>query len=55
MMDITKIEDTKELKAMAFDEIQKIEIAQSNLRMIQQRIAQLNEQTVVEPAPIDKK
>jgi arginine utilization protein RocB len=44
-MDITKITDVRELKAMAFDCLQTIEIQQNNLRLIQQRIAQLEEST----------
>lgn len=40
-MDISKITDIKELKAMAFDAVQAIEVQQNNLRLIQQRIAQL--------------
>jgi hypothetical protein len=43
-MDITKITDVKELKAMAFDEMQKVQVAQNNLQIIQQRIAQVQEE-----------
>ena len=40
-MDLSKITDIKELKALAFDEIQKLNAAQQNLQLIQQRIVQL--------------
>lgn len=40
-MDITKITDVKELKALAFDAIEQIEIQQNNLRALQQRLAEL--------------
>ena len=40
-MDITKITDVKELKALAFDAIEQIEIQQNNLRALQQRVAEL--------------
>lgn len=40
-MDISTITDVKELKALAFDAIQAIEVQQANLRALQQRIAQL--------------
>ena len=43
-MDIQKVTDIKELKAMAFDTLQAIEVQQSNLRIIQQRIAEVEQQ-----------
>lgn len=43
-MDITTITDIKELKALAFDEIAKLEQAQNNLRLLQGRITELNSQ-----------
>lgn len=43
-MDITKISDVNELKALAFDAIQAIEIQQANLRALQQRLAQVQEE-----------
>ena len=46
-MDIQKVTDVKELKAMAFDTLQAIEIQQNNLRLIQQRIAELEQQAPV--------
>ena len=43
-MDISKVTDIKELKAFAFDALQVIEVQQNNLRLIQQRIAELEQQ-----------
>jgi hypothetical protein len=43
-MDISKVTDLKELKALAFDTLQAIEVQQSNLRLIQQRIAELEQE-----------
>lgn len=43
-MDITKVTDLKELKALAFDTLQAIELQQNNLRIIQQRIAELEQE-----------
>lgn len=40
-MDINTITDITELKALAFDAIQAIEVNQQNLRIIQQRMEQL--------------
>ena len=48
--DLTKITDVKELKALAFDQVQALEVAQANLRNIQQRIAQLEEAPADKPA-----
>jgi len=42
-MDIAKITDLKELKAMAYDQLVAKEIAQQNLSAIAQRIEQLNQ------------
>jgi hypothetical protein len=42
-MDLTKITDAKELKALAYEQVVQIETAQANLRALQQRIAQLQE------------
>ena len=39
--DLTKIDDVKELKALAFDQIGLLEQAQANLRAIQTRIQQV--------------
>ena len=43
-MDIQKVTDIKELKAMAFDTLQAIEVQQNNLRIIQQRIVEVEQQ-----------
>lgn len=43
-MDISKVTDLKELKALAFDTLQAIEVQQNNLRLIQQRIAELEQE-----------
>lgn len=40
-MDLSKITDTDKLKALAYDELQKLEIAKQNLQLIQQRLAEL--------------
>lgn len=40
-MDLQKIDDIKELKSMAYDQVLAIETAQTNLRMIQTRMAEL--------------
>lgn len=44
-MDISKITDATELKSMAYDQMLVIDQAQANLRMIQQRLAQLQQET----------
>ena len=43
-MDLQKVTDLKELKALAFDTLQAIEVQQNNLRLIQQRIAELEQE-----------
>lgn len=43
-MDLQKVTDLKELKALAFDTLQAIEVQQNNLRLIQQRIAEVEQQ-----------
>ena len=43
-MDISNVTDLKELKALAFDTLQAIEVQQNNLRLIQQRIAELEQE-----------
>jgi hypothetical protein len=40
-MDISKTDDIKELKSMAYDQLLTIENAQNNLKVINQRIAEL--------------
>ena len=44
-MDIKDIKTVEQAKALAFDCIQAIEQQQQNLRALQQRIAQLSEET----------
>ncbi|USN96734.1 MAG: hypothetical protein H6797_00845 [Candidatus Nomurabacteria bacterium] len=43
-MDISSITDAKELKALAYDTLQAVEVQQNNLRLIQQRIAEIEQQ-----------
>ena len=43
-MDLSKETSVEKLKAMAFDTIQAIELQQQNLRALQQRIAQLEQE-----------
>lgn len=43
-MDLTKETNVEKLKSMAFDAIQAMEIQQQNLRALQQRIAQLEQE-----------
>ena len=43
-MDITKIDDIKELKSLAYDESVKLNIAQRNLQIIEARIAELEKE-----------
>jgi hypothetical protein len=45
-MDISQITDIKELKALAFDEIGRLEMAQNNLRILNGRIAELSQAEV---------
>lgn len=42
-MDISKIVDMDKLKALAYDTLQIIEAQQNNLRIIQQRIVELQQ------------
>lgn len=42
-MDISKVTDVNELKALAYDTLQVIEAQQNNLRIIQQRIIELQQ------------
>ena len=48
-MDLSKETNVDKLKAMAFDAIQAMEVQQQNLRALQQRIAQLEQE--VKEAP----
>ena len=43
-MDLNKEQNVEKLKSMAFDAIQAMEVQQQNLRALQQRIAQLEEE-----------
>lgn len=42
-MDISTISDINQLKAIAYDTLQAIDLQQNNLRLIQQRIAELEQ------------
>jgi hypothetical protein len=44
-MDISKETDAKELKALAYEQMMMIDVAQANLRALQQRIVELAEKT----------
>lgn len=46
-MDITKITDVKELKSLAYDQMAQLEATQQNLRMLNQRIAELSQNAEV--------
>lgn len=43
-MDISKVTDMDKLKALAYDTLQVIEAQQNNLRIIQQRMIELQQQ-----------
>lgn len=49
-MDLRKITDPQQLKAMAYDEMQRLEIAKQNLQLINQRLAELEEAAAKKPA-----
>lgn len=42
-MDISQITDINQLKALAYDEMMKLEAAQNNLRLLNGRIAELQQ------------
>lgn len=42
-MDISTVTDVKELKALAYDTLQLVEIHQNNLRMIRQRLSEIEQ------------
>ena len=46
-MDITQLTEV-ELKALAFDEIQKIEMAKANLNLIAEQLLKVQWQTIVD-------
>lgn len=50
-MDLSTIENTNELKAMAYDQLVILENAQNNLKLINQRLAEVE----AEKKPTDKK
>jgi hypothetical protein len=58
-MDLSEITDIIQLKAMAYDELQRLEMAKQNLQMINQRMSeveqQLMEQQVAAQAPSKKR
>lgn len=43
-MDLEQITDVQQLKAIAYDELQRIEIAKQNLQLINQRIYTLEQE-----------
>lgn len=51
-MDISTINDVNQLKALAYDTLQAVEVQQNNLRLIQQRINELQQE---QPAEVKKK
>ncbi len=50
-MDISQIDNTRELKAMAYDTIGRLEVEQRNLQMIQARIIEVERDTAITEAP----
>lgn len=50
-MDVSKINNITELKALAYDELIKVEAAQANLRVLNDRIAELQLQDTVPLKP----
>lgn len=44
-MDLQKVTDVNELKALAYDTLQALEVQQNNLRLIQQRLAELEQKS----------
>ena len=43
-MDLSTITDIQKLKAMAYDELQRLEVAKQNIQLINQRILELEQQ-----------
>ncbi len=43
-MDISTMDDANQLKALAYDILQNIEVQQNNLRLIQQRLKEVEEE-----------
>lgn len=56
-MDLNKVTDIQQLKALAYDELQRLEIAKQNLQVINQRIAEIEQaqQKKVAAAPAKPK
>jgi len=50
-VDVSKINNITELKALAYDELIKVEAAQANLRVLNDRIAELQLQDTVPLKP----
>lgn len=48
-MNLSEVTDIKELKAIAYDTVVELERAQNNLRLINQRIVEIQEETVSKP------
>lgn len=44
-MDLSTITDIQQLKAMAYDELQRLEVAKQNIQLINQRILEIEQQT----------
>jgi len=56
-MDITKITDTKELKALAYDQLVILEQTKNNLALINQQMTKVSQSPVEKPAetPVEPK
>lgn len=58
-MDLSKISNITQLKALAYDLVQAIDVQQSNLRIVQERIAEVQREQEAEqqqvPTPSEKK
>jgi len=51
-MDISRIEDIQQLKSLAYEQVVALETAQTNLRALQARLQQLEQDSV---KPVTKK
>lgn len=49
-MDLSTVTDIQQLKAMAYDELQRLEIAKQNVQLINQRILELEKDAQQEVA-----
>lgn len=54
-MDLSKVSDPQQLKAMAYDELQRLEIAKQNLQLINQRLLELEQSAPAPQTPKKKK